>query len=154
MEGWVLDRDSAVCVTFLPLCHVLPYFTYIHMYCCCSQEFLPNFYLTRSIHLHFPPKLSRVFPVLAVASAGPCVGPHNNIDHPCCSHRRLIQVSMLNGRRIFKMTVMHTKTLTKVDTFDRLAFLNKMRNDALSKKRSVFKDQRTEQVRKENEKYR
>ena len=61
---------------------------------------------------------------------------------------------MLNGRRIFKMTVMHTKTLTKVDTFDRLAFLNKMRNDALSKKRSVFKDQRTEQVRKENEKYR
>ena len=45
--------------------------------------FLANFVLFRSIYLHFPPKknLSPVFPVLAVANTGSCVGLQDKIEH-------------------------------------------------------------------------
>ena len=46
-----------------------------YAYC---QGFLPCLFLhLRSIHLHFVQSPSRIFPVLAVANTGSCVGPQN-----------------------------------------------------------------------------
>ena len=46
------------------------------------RGFLPWLFLPfRSIHLHFFQNLSRVFPVLAVASTSSCVGPQNKIGN-------------------------------------------------------------------------
>ena len=42
--------------------------------------------------------LSRVFPVLAVANTGSCVGPHNKIGHPARRYRQLMQVPVLSAR--------------------------------------------------------
>ena len=51
-----------------------------YAYC---QGFLPYLFLPiRSIHLHFFKKLSRFFPVLAVANTGSCVSLQNKIGHP------------------------------------------------------------------------
>ena len=51
-----------------------------YAYC---QGFLPCLFLPfQSIHLHFFQNLSRLFPVLAVANTGSCVGPQNKIGHP------------------------------------------------------------------------
>ena len=50
-----------------------------HAYC---QGFLPcQFLLFRFIHLHFFQNLFQVFPVLAAANTGSCVGPQNKIGH-------------------------------------------------------------------------
>ena len=50
-----------------------------YAYC---QGFLPDLFLSvRSIHLHFSEPLP-IFPVLAVANTGSCVGPQNTIGHP------------------------------------------------------------------------
>ena len=47
------------------------------------KGFLPCLFLPfRSIHLHFFQNLSRVFPVLAVANTGSCIGLQNKIRHP------------------------------------------------------------------------
>ena len=53
-------------------------------------QFLPF----RSLHLHFLQNLSRVFPVLAVANTGSCVGLQNKIGHPA------EQVPVLSACRI------------------------------------------------------
>ena len=44
--------------------------------------FLANFRPFQSIHLHFFQNLSKVFPLLAVANTGSCVGQQNKIGHP------------------------------------------------------------------------
>ena len=48
-------------------------------------------------HLPFVQNVSRVFPVLAVANAGSCVGPQNKIGHLAHRHRRLMQVPVLSA---------------------------------------------------------
>ena len=45
-------------------------------------------------------KTSRVFPVLAVANIGSCVGPKTKIGHPAHRYRQLMQVPMLTARGI------------------------------------------------------
>ena len=44
----------------------------------------------------FPKILSRVFPALAVANTGSCVGPRNKIGLPADSYRQLRQILMLS----------------------------------------------------------
>ena len=44
--------------------------------------FLVNFYPSGPFTCIFSQNLSRVFPVLAVANTGSCVGPQNKIGHP------------------------------------------------------------------------
>ena len=44
--------------------------------------------------------LSSVFPVLAVANIGSCVGPQNKIGHPAHRHRQVKQVPVLSARGI------------------------------------------------------
>ena len=44
--------------------------------------FLELIYTLPVIRLHCFQNLSRVFPVLAVANVGSCVGMYNKIDHP------------------------------------------------------------------------
>ena len=61
--------------------------------------FLANFYLPGPFIFIFQ-KLSRVFPVLAVASAVSCVGQQNKIGHPARCHRRLMQVPVLSAHGI------------------------------------------------------
>ena len=39
-----------------------------------------------------PLNLSRVFPVLAVADSGSCVGPQNEIGHPTHRYRHMMQI--------------------------------------------------------------
>ena len=50
----------------------------------------------------FPPKkkLSQVFPVLAVADTGSCVGPLNKVSHLPHRYRQLMQVLILSAREI------------------------------------------------------
>ena len=56
---------------------------YSYTYYAYCQEFLPRLFLPlRSIYLHSFPNLSQIFPVLAVANTGSCVGPQNKIGHP------------------------------------------------------------------------
>ena len=51
-------------------------------YAYCQGFLLCQFLPFRSIHLHFFQNLSRIFPVLAVADSGSCVGPQDKIGHP------------------------------------------------------------------------
>ena len=44
--------------------------------------------------------LSRVFPVLAVANTGSCVGLQNEVGHPAHHYRQFLQVPMLSACRI------------------------------------------------------
>ena len=56
---------------------------YSHMCYANCQEFIACYFLPfRSILLHFFQNLSRVFPVLAEADTGSCVGPQNKIGDP------------------------------------------------------------------------
>ena len=56
---------------------------------------------TRPVHSSaFSQNLSRVFPVLAVAKTGSCVGPPNKIDGPAHRYRQLMQVPVLSARGI------------------------------------------------------
>ena len=61
--------------------------------------FLANFYAPGLFTCIFP-NPSRVFPVLAVANTGSCVGPQNEIGHPA-HHRQLIEVPLLSARGIW-----------------------------------------------------
>ena len=54
----------------------------------------------RSIHLHLFQNLSRVFPVLALASTGSCVGPQNEEGHPARHYRQLMRVPVLSASGI------------------------------------------------------
>ena len=53
--------------------------------------FLVSFYAFCPFTYIFP-NLSRVFPVLAVANTGSCVGPQNKIGQPAHRYRQLMQV--------------------------------------------------------------
>ena len=66
-----------------------------YTYC---QEFLPYLFLPiKSIHLHFFKTSPDVFPVLAVANTGSCVGPQNKIGHPAgCRFPRWVLVEYIN----------------------------------------------------------
>ena len=44
--------------------------------------------------------LSWVFPVLAVANTGSCVGPQGKIGHPAHRYRQLMQISVLSDHRV------------------------------------------------------
>ena len=48
----------------------------------------------------FSANLSRVFPALAVADNGSCVGPQNKTGHPTHCYRQLMQVPVLSARGI------------------------------------------------------
>ena len=54
----------------------------IHATLTARDFFLCQFLPFRFIHLHFFQNLSRVFPVLAAANTGSCVGPQNKISQP------------------------------------------------------------------------
>ena len=57
--------------------------------------FLANFYLPDPFtFIFFLKNLSRDLPIIAVADAGPCVGPQNQTCHPAHRHRRLLQVPL------------------------------------------------------------
>ena len=50
-------------------------------YANCRESFLANFYPSGPFTRIFPKNLSQVFPVLAVAHTGSCVGPQNKIGY-------------------------------------------------------------------------
>ena len=100
-----MDEDSTVCFTLVPQWEAadaeikVPFVANTKLkgslfktwsrsvYCqtCYAywHGFLPCLLLPfRSIHLHFFPKPLPIFSVLAVANAGSCVGPQNEIGHP------------------------------------------------------------------------
>ena len=57
----------------------------VHSHTCYAycQGFLPCCFLPfLSVHLHLFQNLSQIFPVLAVANTGSCVGPQNKTGHP------------------------------------------------------------------------
>ena len=62
---------------------------------------LANFYLPNpTTFIFFPHNISGVFPVLAVANAGFCVGPQNLPGHPAHRHRQLMQLPVLSASGI------------------------------------------------------
>ena len=69
---------------------------YSHACYACCQGFS---FVISTLPVHspafFPQNLSRVFPVLAVANTGSCVGPQNKISHPVHHFRQLVQVPVL-----------------------------------------------------------
>ena len=66
--------------------------------------FLANFYFsspfTRGfcVCLFLFENFSQVFPVLAVANTGSCVGPQNKTLYPARRHRQLMQVPVFSAR--------------------------------------------------------
>ena len=47
----------------------------------------------------FLQNLTRVFPVLAAANTGSCVGQQNKVDHPAHRYGLLMQAPVLSARR-------------------------------------------------------
>ena len=59
--------------------------------------FLDNFYLPCPFTFIFFQNLSRLFPVLAVANAGFCVGSQNKLGHPARRNKQLVPVMSARG---------------------------------------------------------
>ena len=64
-----------------------------------KNVFLANFYPSGPFTCIFPKPL-QIFPVLAVANTGSCVGSHNKIGHPAHRYRQVMQVPVLRARGI------------------------------------------------------
>ena len=82
----------------LPLKPGVGQYIAMHAMLTARDFFLANFYPPVHSPAYFP-NPSRVFPVLAVANTGSCVGPQNEIGHPA-HHRQLIEVPLLSARGI------------------------------------------------------
>ena len=99
-SGFSTD-GSLISASAAPHCGIKAWSRSVFSHTCYAycQESLPcEFMPFWPSHLHFFfQNLSRVFPVLAVADTGSCVGPHNKIGHPAHSYGQLMQVPVLSA---------------------------------------------------------